>query len=187
MQMDGLWFSGVRMYVNIASERYSFPAVSGKPKGTKEAFTFDYSTAAQARKDSGPLPSGNYYIDPSEARTYEHTLKVYLGAALSPREGILDKYNKAWGKMPGAKGLIVPIRALDGSTSYSFERDNCWIHGSDFPGSIGCIDMTSFMDRFLAKLPKSGKVPLKVMYGVSPEGLEPTEVDGAGNDVSRVA
>ena len=66
------------------------------------------------------------------------------------------------------------------------------IHGSDFPGSIGCIDLTSHMDAFLQVLgntvpDRNGMIPLKVSYGVAPTGKEPNEIDMKGHDISRTA
>lgn len=189
-----LLFSGVRLYVNTASGQHSIPAVSGKPRPDAGVLTFSYSQKAQANKDVGPLPAGNYTINTADIIDYRHTKGAYVKAALAPILGVaspseyLNKLEKAWGKMPGASGKIVPIKARSGSTDYAFGRNRCWIHGSDFPGSIGCIDLTSFMDAFIACLPRAPTIiPLRVIYGMSPTGREPSEIDPKGREISNIA
>lgn len=196
-----LWFSGSKLYVGNAGAVQSFGAVSGKPSaaptsdGNASTLQFSYSRKRQADKDSGPLPEGNYKVRPKDVMTYGHTKGTYVKAALYQmyREGsateYLGKMDRAWGRIPGASGRIVPILSNTGNSEYAFGRDRCWIHGSDFPGSIGCIDLTSRMDAFLAILEacKADSLPLRVFYGVSPDGKESRDVDQSGRDVSRVA
>jgi hypothetical protein len=204
MMTTWLWFSGVRLYVNSRDTVHSFPAVSGKPSGGQgpsgelNSLLFSYSKKSQASKDAGPLPNGNYGVRPKDVIEYRHTKGTYVKAALYTLYGeglpsdYLNKIEKAWGKMPGATGRIVPILNTNGSSEYAFGRNRCWIHGSDFPGSIGCIDLTSHMDAFLQVLgntvpDRNGMIPLKVSYGVAPTGKEPNEIDMKGHDISRTA
>jgi len=190
-----LWFSGVRPYLKTTSWSHSFPAVSGKARRSELGLSFSYSPGRQADKDSGPLPQGDYLIRLADVIEYRHTGSKYLAAAFAAVSKAmsfveyLEKYEKAWGKMPGATGRILPIRTPDGSTDYAYGRNRCWIHGSDAPGSIGCIDLTTFMDPFLAAIAQTGtpEIPLKVTYGLSPTGREANEVDGFGRDISNTA
>jgi hypothetical protein len=196
------WFTGIRLYVCTNSGTASFPAVSGKPvrDDMKGLLRFTYDVKSQGSKDSGPLPEGEYKFRLSDARVYEHTRTTYLKAVLvgalelSPQAGRdhLTHTNDAWGKIPDRAGRIVPILTRDGRSEYAMNRNRCWIHGSHFPGSIGCIDLTSFMDSFLATLQRevareTDDIPLKVRYGMSPEGPESREVDDQGRDISRIA
>lgn len=191
-----LWFSGVRLYVQSPNGQSAFPAVSGQPSAAERgALAFTYSTRAQGDKDRGPIPAGNYVINTSDIISYNHTKGTYLKSIIATLAGIsspatyLKKVENAWGKMPGASGKIIPILAQDGTAEYAFGRNRCWIHGSDFPGSIGCIDLTSFMDLFLQQLQglASTTIPLRVVYGLSPTGPESRDIDRLGNDISRIA
>lgn len=191
------------MYLISGSRVRKFPAVSGKPTvgnnqpGFRSAAKFSYSSARQELRNTGPLPSGNYFITLSSVITYAHTGVTYRNAALAavifrnPMK-YLESMNLAWGKMPRASGRIIPIFSTKGSKEYAYGRNNAWIHGSHSPGSIGCIDMMGSMDRFLKELEALEfdpikKLPLKVLYGLGPDGLEPSEIDLHWNDISNIA
>ena len=198
-----LWFTGVNMYLISGPHVRKFPAVSGKPTlennqpGVRSAAKFPYSRARQEQKNTGPLPSGSYFITLSSVITYAHTGATYRNAALAalilqnPMK-YLENINLAWGKMSRASGRIIPIFSANGSKEYAYGRNNAWIHGSHSPGSIGCIDMMGNMDHFLRnlealKFDPNKKFPLKVLYGLGPEGLEPSELDLHWNDISNIA
>jgi len=193
-----LWFSGVRLYLVNGMVVKSWPAVSGKPKlPSPNNLSFSYSQQAQSSKDSGPIPAGEYAIRIGDIRVYQHTMKTIAGAALFAvtefKTDILARMDAAWGKTGGASGRIIPILNPKGGTEYAGGRNNCWIHGSDAPGSIGCIDLTDNMDAFLTelldlKIEPARMIGFVVRYGVTPEGEKETrEVDLRGRDISRVA
>ena len=193
-----LWFSGTRLYLVNGAATQSWLAVSGKAKAVDATgIKFEYSKTAQASKDHGPLPAGEYGIRTGDIRTYQHTGSTYAKAmaylVLEQKTDYLKRINNAWGKMEGATGRIVPILNRRGGTDYAEGRNRCWIHGSDFPGSIGCIDLSENMDAFLDSLLKlrfdpKQQVQLFVKYGVGPDGSrESKEIDIRGRDVSRVA
>ena len=192
-------FSGVRMYLVSGNMVFtSFNAVSGKYTVTgANSIKFGYGENDQKKKDSGPLPEGEYRIDLSTLRDYEHTKGTYAKSLVAFTAGMtpgkfLEKTDRAWGRFEGRKGQIIPILNKAGGQKYTFGRDNAWIHGSDFPGSIGCIDLGAHMDNFVAALleltrDSSAKIPLIVRYGLTPTGREVREIDAKGRDISRVA
>ena len=197
------WFTGRNLYVCSTTRGAiaSFPAVSGKPRlGSDGTLQFKYDAKSQGQKDDGPLPEGNYKFRLGDVRVYEHTRSTYakslavgvLDFSVDSAKAFLDKTNAAWGEIPGRAGRIIPILNQHGGSTYANGRDNCWIHGSDSPGSIGCIDLTVYMERFLATLErevpmKTADIPLSVRYGISPKGSESREVDDRGRDISRIA
>ena len=157
MSYKYLWFSGLRLYLVHGASTKSWLAVSGKPKGNgNTGLHFDYSKSSQAAKDFGPLPSGKYTSSTADIRTYQHTKTTYVSAALYAitelKSDYLTKMDNAWGKIDGLSGRIIPILNAEGGTDYSAGRNNCWIHGSNSPGSIGCIDLCDHMDAFIGAL-----------------------------------
>lgn len=192
-----LWFSGARLYLVNSSKNSSWFAVSGKIVSVDGGGAkFQYSAAAQASKDTGPIPAGEYFIRMGDVRVYEHTGRTLVAAAAflftEARTDVLDKMNKAWGKMPGARGHIIPILNREGGRTYQFNRTSCWIHGSDSPGSAGCIDLGLHMDQFLDDMMELNVDPkmlirLVVRYGVTPNGdLEGRDIDAKGNRIDNI-
>lgn len=57
-----LHFNGQILQAQGAKEFIYFPAVSGRPSNGK----FDYSLDRQQIPDQGPIPEGEYWIQPSE-------------------------------------------------------------------------------------------------------------------------
>ena len=106
----------------------SWLAVSGKPTGGK----FDYSPRNQAQKNTGPIPAGDYWIQPSEL------------------------WEEAWYRRgdPAAWGNY-RITIHPYPTTPTGGRGGFFIHGGDVPGSAGCIDLTKNMDHFVEALKKA--------------------------------
>jgi len=130
-----------------ASDGSSWPAVSGLPDYQGR---FDYSKARQRHEGAGPIPEGQYWVDPCQVRTW----RTSLGAHVVRRS--------AWGS---ASVAVHPFDA-----THTFGRYGFFIHGGSTPGSRGCIDLTSHMDGFVkwmegGKLCKQRcKVKLTVTY-----------------------
>lgn len=121
-----------------------FHAVSGKHD--KDA-KFDYSVNRQKVPKQGPIPAGKYWIQPSQM--WENAW--YKRGAQRP-----------WGN------FRITIHPYPGTETY--KRGGFFIHGGTVPGSAGCIDLTTNMDKFVDKLtnelgglPKC-YIPLTVRY-----------------------
>ena len=121
-----------------------YPAVSGRATGGK----FDYSEARQKIKDQGPIPAGEYWIQPS------------------------DLQQNAWYRLrnPSAAWGDYWITIHPYPTTSTYTRGGFFIHGGATPGSAGCIDLSVHMNRFVKDLATElqGKnscyVPLVVRY-----------------------
>ena len=125
-----LRFDGSTLQMTGGSKVYSYPAVSGKSSGEGK---FDYSEAAQKGSFTGPIPEGIYWINPDELwtnRWYKHGSEA------------------AWGKY---RITIHPF-----TTTNTYNRGGFFIHGGKYPGSAGCIDLTSYIDTFVANLEQEG-------------------------------
>ncbi|MCK6422012.1 MAG: DUF2778 domain-containing protein [Aquabacterium sp.] len=106
-----------------------YPAVSGKPIGPAE---FDYSPERQKIAFQGPIPEGAYWIQPSQLWRNNWA------------KSMLRTPRSAWGNYRLA---IHPY-----PTTVTHGRGGFFIHGGSIPGSAGCIDLTSQMDRFIQDL-----------------------------------
>lgn len=123
--------------------RFSYRAVSGRPdKGGK----FDYSKKRQATKGEGPIPEGEYYINPQEIQyTNDRT-------AIDKLFGLAGHGTFKWGKTAWGIGRvwIYPSKVtIDGVVRNDFS-----IHGGSELGSAGCIDLTNNDVAFFADLIK---------------------------------
>lgn len=104
-------------------------AVSGK---RNDKGLFDYSTERQKIPYQGPIPAGEYWIQPSQM--WENNW--FKSALRSPRG--------AWGNF---RLTIHPYPA-----TVTHGRGGFFIHGGTVPGSAGCIDLVAEMDRFVEHL-----------------------------------
>lgn len=111
---------------------------------------FDYSTERQRIPFHGPIPSGQYWIQPSQL--WENN---WLKSALhSPRA--------AWGN------LRITIHPYPHTQTHG--RGGFFIHGGAAAGSAGCIDLVHYIDRFVERLKQElgglpeCYVPLTVQY-----------------------
>jgi hypothetical protein len=125
-----LKFDGLKLEVTGGSEVYSYPAASGKP--TKDG-KFTYTKEAQKASFSGPIPEGVYWINPDELWTN----KWYKRGS-----------EASWGKY---RVTIHPFTTTD-----TFKRGGFFIHGGKVLGSVGCIDLTSHIEKFVSDLEREG-------------------------------
>ena len=128
----------------------SWPAVSGRP-GTQ-------GPEHQSYRDYGPLPQGNYQAKVSEMQRYEDVGFADRAAGIAGY-GPWPHGTPAWGNY---RFWLTPK-----SDTKTLGRDNFSIHGGMFPGSAGCIDLTSEMDDFADLMQALGQdeVDVQVEYG----------------------
>ena len=127
-----LFFDGSALTMTGGSKVYSYPAASGRP--TKEG-SFIYSKEAQMASFSGPIPEGVYWINPDELWTNRWYKR---GSEAS------------WGKY---RLTIHPFTTTD-----TFGRGGFFIHGGKILGSAGCVDLTSYIETFVADLKKEDAI-----------------------------
>lgn len=121
LTFDGktLWASGSKLPI-------LFQAVSGRPN-TKGLF--EYSTEKQKIPFQGPIPAGEYWVQPSQL--WENNwFKSELNSSRS-----------AWGN------YRLTIHPYLGTQTYG--RGGFFIHGGTAAGSAGCIDLALNIDRFV--------------------------------------
>ncbi len=115
--------------LKLSSEKtpggYSYPAVSGKP----ENGAFIYTVEQQKKANEGAIPKGLYWISPSE-----------LWSNAWYKRGS----ETAWGQ------YRITIHPHTRTETYG--RGGFFIHGGVSRGSIGCIDLTSHMNKFITDL-----------------------------------
>ena len=139
-----LYFDGRILRAQGSKKMITFPAVSGRPNDGK----FDYSPDRQKIPDQGPIPAGDYWIQPSELQENAwYRLR-------NPRT--------AWGN------YWITIHPYPNTETY--KRGGFFIHGGATPGSAGCIDLVRNMNRFVEELADELKdkgtcyIPLTVRY-----------------------
>jgi hypothetical protein len=136
----------------------TWPAISGDPKFQEPKH--------QARKDKGPIPQGRYRMKVDEIQDLG-LLDEAIGTIASPIfKAVADKKlggwhggRSAWGRH---RAWLTPA---PGTRAQG--RDGFSIHGGWFPGSAGCIDLTSEIDDFtevMRALPHK-EVDVEVDYG----------------------
>ena len=121
-----LHFDGHIFRAQGAKKLIHFSAVSGRSENGK----FDYSPDRQKVPDVGPIPAGEYWIQPSELQ------KNAWYRLRNPRAG--------WGD------FWITIHPFPGTETH--QRGGFFIHGGATPGSAGCIDLTANMRRFVEAL-----------------------------------
>ena len=139
-----LIFDGVKIQGVWTNDLMFYPAVSGKPDGDGR---FNYSKKRQKISNLGPIPEGNYWINPEELQ--ENAWWRFR----NPRD--------AWGN------YWITIHVYPETNTY--ERGGFFIHGGSAEGSAGCIDLTHHMKDFVSKLRSELKIfncyiPLEVRY-----------------------
>jgi hypothetical protein len=124
----------------------AFTAVSGRPGENGE---FDYSAERQKMSGKGPIPVGEYWIQPSQI--WEN----------GPLRSLRNPY-VAWGH------YRVTIHPYPSTETHG--RGGFFIHGGTTPGSAGCIDLGTSIVGFVQKLDEllGGRpecfIPLHVNY-----------------------
>jgi len=155
-----LHFDGKFLLLRVIREdeilRFSYKAVSGRPIEGK----FDYSKERQAIKGKGPIPEGEYHINPQEIQyTDDRTTYDKLKGVFN--RGTFKGGTTAWGI--GRVWIYPQQVVVDGVI-----RDHFSIHGGTEPGSAGCIDLTSndkdFFDKLIQYRGNITKIPLTVKY-----------------------
>ena len=139
-----LHFDGKLLRGSGSNAAMLFSGVSGREINGK----FDYSVARQSIPNEGPIPEGDYWIQPSQLQENSwYRLR-------NPR--------MAWGN------YWITIHPYPSTQTY--KRGGFFIHGGSTPGSAGCIDLTGQMDRFVEALKKALAnqpecyIPLTVRY-----------------------
>ncbi len=107
-------------------------------------------------KDKGPIPKGNWMVKQKDLQNYDD---------LSGFQKLLATVGR--GKWPGGKVAWGNNRVWltpDKQTN-TYGRHNFSIHGGNFYGSSGCIDLTDDMDEFTQRLRRYHKdIPLIIKY-----------------------
>jgi hypothetical protein len=112
--------------------------------------SFDYSVESQKRVSLGPIPAGEYWIDPGE---------------LATQPGQYEFWRKEW-PIEGWGRYRITIHTRPSTETYG--RGGFFIHGGAAWGSAGCIDLTWGMESFASRLRsvKNCHIPLTVRYSV---------------------
>ena len=122
--------------------------------GTKENGVFNYSVARQGIANLGPIPAGEYWIQPIQLR-----------------ENPFYYSSSSW----GSHRITIHPRTATNTNS----RGGFFIHGGSTFGSAGCIDLATAMNSFARRLqsvapspsrvctasPADCTIPLSVVYG----------------------
>lgn len=148
-----LLFDGERLILSEDGEEVlSLKAVSGRPL---DDGSFDYSIERQMLSFEGPVPEGDYTINPNKIQWWTKLGFVQRTYAIFGR-GKWPGGPIAWGT---ARVWITP----NGAETYG--RNNFSIHGGVYPGSAGCIDLTSGHLKFFRTIQQyKYSIPLKVDY-----------------------
>lgn len=148
---DPLHYDGNRLTATDANGNQigSWDATSGRPGTTP---------AEQYIQNKGPIPSGNYSVNPQQIQRWNDLpfrQKVYAYFGRGEWRG----GTTAWGH------TRVPIEISPGT--YTGPRTgNFFIHGGVFPGSAGCIDVGANEASFFGYLSgQNSSIPLTVQYG----------------------
>jgi hypothetical protein len=123
---DYLLFNGYQLLLKTGNgkRKRTWTATSGTP-GSKPK--------DQDRKDFGPIPEGTYIA------RFDQTLDI------SSSQNLWDALK--WLLKSPSWGLIATPLEPDEKTN-TFGRHNFYLHGGFFPGSRGCIDLTSQNQEF---------------------------------------
>ncbi len=119
-------FDGRTLVLRGAKEQQSWPAVSGRPDGRGN---FDYSRERQRLGGEGPIPAGEYWINPTE---------------LWERSWYRFDQTAPWGD------YRITLHVMPATVTHG--RGGFFIHGGSTAGSAGCIDLTHAMGGFVDRL-----------------------------------
>ena len=159
---DGNYLTTIAQDKNGVKITQRLPAVSGKPQNG----FFDYSPQRQQEKDQGPVPEGEYIINPQ---------KIDRPTPLDKIIGVVGSgwlFGKKFGAYPGGEFAWGNCRTNINQTPKQKEesgRSGFFIHGGTTPGSKGCIDLLdkdvefcNFIEKYRGKNQKAA--PLIVKY-----------------------
>ncbi|MBC9795227.1 PAAR-like protein [Sinomicrobium weinanense] len=160
LEFDGR-FLLLRVVLPGAIQRFSYRAVSGRAGDNN---SFDYSVERQRQQNVGPIPEGEYYINPQEIqytddRGFIDGLKGVVGGGTFPGG------ERSWGS---ARVWIKP----DPVTVEGTVRGGFTIHGGSVPGSAGCIDLVEQEDEFFEKLAAYGEDMDRIELTVDYSGIQ---------------
>ena len=150
-----LEFDGEYIYVIKGGKIIAkFSAVSGRPL---EDGTFDYSAERQLISNEGPIPEGAYFINSNKTQKWEDLSLLQKTAAIFGK-GRFPGGAVAWGS---ERVDIIPKNnnPFEVRVRYGFT-----IHGGAFPGSAGCIDLTTNDRSFFSMIRNKGIMNLTVKY-----------------------
>jgi len=142
-----LRFDGKQLMWREIGQSYVWPATSGKPGFEGKQY--------QTEKNIGPIPEGRYVARQSRLERWENYSLTDRRRCILRSFGIIrgsgtwPGCTMAWGERR------VWLHLRPGTQTYG--RDGFSIHGGDWPGSIGCIDLTSYMPHFVDAFVKYGK------------------------------
>jgi RHS repeat-associated protein len=126
----------------------SFTAVSGEVSSAGKT-----QPALQGVKDVGPLPEGEYSLDPSQIQIIS-TKDLLLGLV---GRGAWPGGKASWGEQ---RAWLAPAPGTDTKGRSGFS-----IHGGARPGSAGCIDLCSQAKDFFSSVDRTvDKIPVFVDY-----------------------
>ena len=144
-------------WLGAAGDVTKYSAVSGREVPTNT------SLLAQATSGKGPIPEGDYTLNPNLTQSWSDIGTLQKVAALVGR-GQWPGGTFSWGEyrtpiLPRSVSIRHPI------TGQMVTRSNMFVHGGSNPGSAGCIDLTKDNKAFHTKLMKHNVImPLKVLY-----------------------
>ena len=134
-------FDGFKFTVYYKNKPYlSWDAVSGRGKTpTDEHRTICQRPKYQACKNVGPTPAGRYYINQNEVERLDNFVcKNYESCT---------NFNAEAQQRASYGPSRVLLRPYFQNQTYS--RDQMYIHGGDYAGSAGCIDLVKNINEFM--------------------------------------
>ena len=147
---------------NLILQKHSFPAVSGR---SDENGAFDYSRTSQAIPNIGPIPEGDYSINPQKIQSFDNISLLDKIISTTGLGGSFKGGKIAWGN---DRVWIEPskVEVRNPKNGNTIIRTNFSIHGGVTPGSAGCIDLHKNADNFfnVLKTSESNKIKLRVNY-----------------------
>ncbi|MBN1606165.1 MAG: DUF2778 domain-containing protein [Polyangiaceae bacterium] len=151
-----LLFDGYYLKMTYGSSvAQAWHARSGKKTSSGK---FDYSPARQRSPSLGPIPEGDYWIQPDELASKPAAWQIW----------------RVWGEA-GWGNYRITIHPRPGT--HTSGRGGFFIHGGAHWGSAGCIDLTYGMDSFAATIRNltDCHIPLKVNYNGTTVVDEPSK------------
>src|SRR5262245_3206921 len=157
--LDSLLFDGCQLtrLTNDGKAVESWSAVSGRPNTTIEQ---------QDQKRVGPLPEGQYTVDPKETQNRYDTGPYAVPSFGITGVQIMNYFLHPQWVLPSQGAIWGDKRTVlhpdPGTNLRGRDPDGFFIHGGDKPGSAGCIDLTGQNEAFHKYLKAYG-MPLKVV------------------------
>ena len=109
------------------------------------------SSEYQDQKSTGPIPEGTY-VARQEQLQFMDLKGLIVGSAVVVKEDSGGKWPGSYYSWGNSRVWLEPSKETN-----TYGRDNFSIHGGMWPGSAGCIDLTSHMNNFVALFGFIGK------------------------------